>query len=64
VSAEAFLRDLEAKPTTLRALADALTSGDPWAGLEPRTDVALLTEVLVAELVAARWWLAQDGGRG
>ena len=27
-------------------------------------EVALLTEVLVAELVAARWWLAQDGGRG
>ena len=24
-------------------------------------DVALLAEVLVAELVAARWWLAQDG---
>ncbi|GAA3099239.1 SIS domain-containing protein [Streptosporangium carneum] len=25
-------------------------------------DVALLTETLVAELVAARWWLAQAGG--
>ncbi len=42
MSAEPFLRDLEAKPTALRALADALTSGDPWAGLEPPTRVLLL----------------------
>lgn len=42
MSAEAFLRDLEAKPAALRALAERLTSGDPWAGLEPRGRVLLL----------------------
>lgn len=31
---EAFLADLEAKPATLRALAERLDDADPWAGLD------------------------------
>jgi fructoselysine-6-P-deglycase FrlB-like protein len=42
VNPDLFLADLEAKPASLGALADALEAGDPWAGLPPYRRVLLL----------------------
>jgi fructoselysine-6-P-deglycase FrlB-like protein len=59
VDAHAFAADLERKPETLDRLADALRTGDPWAGLPAHADphvvlVGMGSSHYASSVVAAR----------